>query len=532
MCLRPGWVLSLSAFTFLGAPAHGVSLDVFAYTGMEVDVPGQDLRIDRLRPFTSIGFKSAPVINAHGDVAFWSKLEQNPSGSTFGDAVWSFSDGVMTPLAYAGQAVPGVTGGTYDTDLSRRVIIDNGGQVAFGSEIDIPGDTVRGIQVGDASGVRTVVYEGQPFSSVLPPVPVGYEFLSVGSGLNFLAPFSGDEFVMNGNRAAFGGRLTDSTGVGADLFPELFVERDAGLTLMTPGNFFPSSQVGAVTPTGEAMFRTSIDPGEDPIFSAIVSFTGDVSITAQSGSDAGGDISFTNFSAHPGFNLAGNAAFSASFSDLPASDTGVFKSLDPDGIVATEGIVAAGTPDLSGDGVPDFLFTNFSGKTPLINANGKVVFKHTARTPDNSLSRTGLWSDRSGPLTALEAIAFQGDQAVGLPAGTVWTQIAFNGTDEHVVINANNDIAFLAQARAPGGPILNGLWAEFNGVLELVAVTGQTVNLPDGSSFEITSLDFMGGSGNQDGRPSGFSDNNREGRTVRCRVRVFRPQSWRNRERR
>jgi hypothetical protein len=41
----------------------------------------------------------------------------------------------------------------------------------------------------------------------------------------------------------------------------------------------------------------------------------------------------------------------------------------------------------------------------------------------------------------------------------------------------------------------------------LIARTGDTVRLPDGSTVTIQALQFAGGSGNEDGRPSGFSDN-------------------------
>ena len=498
-------------------PGSAQALEVIAYPGLEVPESGQSLEISRVRPSSSFGFRSAPVINASGEVAFWANLRQT-SGSSFGDSIWTYTGGTLAPVALTGDAVPGMAGATLDDNISRRVLIDSAGNVAYGPQVNTTSGTVKGIFVGGATPDRVAVIEGQTVPQVDPLSPAfGYVFESIGFGTNFLNPYTGEEFVFNANNVGFQGSIGDPNNAGPDFTNALYIERPTGgagptgLELIARNgfdtSFIPSSEVLAIKPNGEALFRTNISPGGgDPSFNAIVTYTADISFEAQTGSGAGGDISFTSL-AQPNINAAGNTVFAARFSDLTASDSGLFKTNDPDGIIATEGIVAAGAPDLSGDGVPDFTFNDFISVRGIINANGHVLFRQSARTPDGSLSVTGLWSDRTGGLTSLDPIAFHGDQAPGLPEGTVFTQLALNGVETGAVINANDDVAFLAQAQAPGGPIINGLWAEKDGVLELVAATGQTIDLPDGGSLVITTLDFAGGSGNQDGRPSGFSDN-------------------------
>ncbi len=492
---------------------------VIAYTGMPVSVPGEDLRIDRLAPPTSIGFNAAPVINASGEVAFWSTLEDISGSPGFGDAIWSYANGTMTPVAYAGQAIPGATAGTYDAFMGRRVILDNAGNIAFGSQVDLTaGGTVLGIFVKEKNGgVRKTVLEGDTVPQVDPLSPAfGYEFGSLGFNTNFLAPYNGEQYVFNGNNVGFSSLISNPSGPG-QFNPALYVERPGfsptGLDLIARSgsdtDFIPSPRVVGISENTEAIFRTFIKAIDDnPSFNAIATYNqANISFIAQTGSEAGGDTSFTTVSSYPGFNNAGQAAFSAKFSDLLASDSGLFKSQDPNGIIATEGIIAAGAPDLNNDGTIDFVFNDFGSTDVLLNGNGKTLFVQTARTPDGSQQVTGMWSDRTGTLTSLDPIAFIGDQAPGLPAGTEFINLAFNSVEQYAVLNGNNEVAFVSQARDGTGPITTGLWAEVDGVLTLIAATGQSLDLPDGSTVTITNINFMGGSGNQDGRPSGFSDN-------------------------
>ncbi|XAM00625.1 PEP-CTERM sorting domain-containing protein [Phycisphaeraceae bacterium D3-23] len=495
-CLAGGFGSRLIAFTDEAAPGvPGMEFSTF-------DAPNQ------------FDIYAAPVINAAGDLAFWANL--NPvGGGGGGNAIFFEHNGVITPLAVAGQSVPTISGATYDTVLGRRLIIDHAGGVAFNIQYDHAGGTDQAIMVGGAVPLRTAVHVGQ---TVPQPDPVslvfGWEFSSLGFGVNFLNPYNGEQFVYNGDRIAFQAAITNPDGPGT--LQGVWTERPLGGGTPTglgvvarsgaDTDFNPSDQLG-ISASGEVMFVTSVSPGDGGAFSAIATYTNDISYIAQTGSGAGGDISFTGISGLPGFNQAGQAAFVAGFSDLPDSNTGIFKSDDPNGIIATEGIIANGTPDLSGDGVPDFTFNNFGGgSAPLLNAQGNTVFWASASTPDNSLSRSGLWTDRTGTLTSLQPVALNGDPVPGLEAGTTFSNIAFTNIN-NVVINANDDVAFFAQFRRPDNSLDSGLFAEVDGVLQLIAATGEEWAVPGGITRTISEISFLGGSGNQDGRTSGFSDN-------------------------
>ncbi len=455
---------------------------------------------------------AAPVINAAGDLAFWANLNPIGGGAT-GNAIFFEQNGVITPLAVAGQSIPTMHGATYDSVLGRRLIIDHAGGVAFNIQFDHAGGTDQAIMVGGAVPLRTAVYVGQTVPQPDPQSLVfGWEFSSLGAGVNFINPYNGEQFVFNGNQVAFQASITNPDGPGS--LQGIWTERPlggppTGLGVVARSgadtDFNPQDTL-SISPIGEVMFLSSVSPGDGGTFNAIATYTNDISYIAQSGSDAGGDITFTGFSGLPGFNQAGQAAFVAGFSDLPDSNSGIFKSNDPNGIIATEGIIANGTPDLSGDGVPDFTFNHFgSGSAPLLNAQGNTVFWARASTPDNSLSHTGLWTDRTGTLTSLQPIALDGDQVPGLAPGTTFNNIALANIN-NVVINANDDVAFYAQIRRPDNSLDFGLFAEVDGVLQLIVATGESWTLPGGETRTITEISFLGGSGNQDGRTSGFSD--------------------------
>ncbi len=523
----------------------GAAYDVLLHSGQALTIPGRPdlpaLEVRQVLPPSPLSFAGGPSLNAAGHAAATVRLQET-TGASFGDGVfWFDTDGTLVPIALANDLVPGQPAGvTYDQFLGRRLILDASGNLAFGSQWERTGTTAldTAIQVytngGQNAGVRTVVRdsptEPQPIGDNDPVSPtVGYEFTALnGAVVNAY----GSRYVFNSNRLAFGSMISPPSGQSGGTFNALYRETNAAgppnspasaVTLLarngTGSTFIPSSEVNALNANSLSAFRTTIfpNPPSPSSFSALVTFFNDVSIEVQSGSDAGGDISFSNLSNRFGFNNAGQVAFTARFSDLTASDSGVFKSLDPDGIVATEGIVAAGTPDLGSpqgvgipDGVPDFVFQDFAGfpDDPLINGNGTVVFRNNARTPDGSQQVTGLWTDRSGPLTALDLVALTGQQAPGLPDGFTFTQIANNGVHRDVVINGNDDIAFVAQFMTTDGRLRTGLWAEHNGELELVVAQDfSQVQNPDGSVFRVEGFGFLGGSGNQDGRPSGFSDN-------------------------
>ncbi|MEM1445467.1 MAG: choice-of-anchor tandem repeat NxxGxxAF-containing protein [Planctomycetota bacterium] len=531
-----------------GSTALATAFDVLMYSGQEITIPGRPdlptLRVRQVLPPSQIGFQGGPALNNAGQLAFTARMADAAAtgGQTIGDAVFHLDSASATPslVALANDPVPGqAVGVTYDQILGRRLILDDAGRLAFGAQWERAGTFAvdPAIQVYTPAnlpdaGVRIVARDSttdpliHPDNDPLSPV-FGYELTSLNGAV--VTPYV-SRFVFNDNRVAFGAGFNAPSGT-IGTFSGLYREVNRGgdgpntnssLRLMarngTGSSFIPAPEVTALNNNALSAFRTSIQPNpNEGFFSALVTFFNDVSIEVQTGSDAGGDISFSGLTTRFGFNNSNQSAFRAGFTDLPDSDGGIFKTLDPQGIIASNGIVAAGTPDLGGaqglgipDGVPDFVFRNLqSGFAPLLNDAGDVVFEAIARTPDNTQSVRGLWSSRTGTLTGLDPIALVGDQAPGLPDGYTIFDFGLNaGTDQNVALNNNGDIAFLGTYESPTGQRGAALWAEHNGELKLIAADDFTqINLPDGSSFIAQGFGFFGGSGNEDGRPSSWSDN-------------------------
>lgn len=524
-----GGALAVAAST----PSTALALPsrIIAYTGGPV--PGMPDRV--ISGFGGTGLFAPPVLNASGEVAFWSNLSD--PGSQFGGTgvIWSTAPGQLAPVAMEGTSAP--SGGTY-TSFSRRLLLDDAGHVAFGGVVD---GTDLALFAQGSDGLRTVVREGQivPQSDPISPV-FGYEFTSLGA--NFGTVYNGNPYVFNGGRVAFGanaaspddpgsgiGPVTGIWGERPTIFPRELqvIVRDGEDTDFSVST---GSQPSAMNGLGETFLHVNtVAPNPDnpdvmvPIQAIVADTYGGFVFVAQTDADAGGDASITSLGNHPGVNDAGNVAFQTRFNDLGGSDdSGIFKQFPgggPAGVVVTEGAVAPGTDDINGDGTPDFVFGDLAannGASPLINANGNVAFEATVAHPNNTEAHSVIYTDRDGGLLQLDLVAEQFDEAPGLPQGSIFTSLAPLGPNS-IVINDDDAVAFQANFETPGGSEGTGIWVDRDGVLILAAkavnqtgsdgLTGDVFTLPDGTTTTASFLQFAGGSGNQDGRPSGFGDN-------------------------
>jgi hypothetical protein len=231
-------------------------------------------------------------------------------------------------------------------------------------------------------------------------------------------------------------------------------------------------------------------------------------------------VNFSALGVIPSINpYCARLAFTARVSDEPADqDTGIFAQILADASPAAfEGSVAAGLPDLSGDGIADFLFSDFLTVEPLMNGRGVVVFKQRAATPDQSQQFTGIWV--FDPFGQLQLVARTGAQAPGLPPGTEFTAVA---PFENMVLNNRDQLAFTADFETADGTTGRGLWMWDGERASLLIksdpdptpgamVQPDTIPLPDGSTMTSNILVFSGGNGSAgaahgSGRLSGFSD--------------------------
>ncbi len=160
------------------------------------------------------------------------------------------------------------------------------------------------------------------------------------------------------------------------------------------------------------------------------------------------------------------------------------------------------SPVRSGDsapGAPGLTFgRGFAGVT--INGAGEIAFRNI---PDGgSDAGYGIWiADADG---TVRPIAVPGATSPG-------TSGVFASAGEPV-LNARGQIAFTASLSGPGVHSGNdsGIWAtDDRGLLQLIAREGSPLMAGEGDVTNlgtITDLFFRGGSGNQDGRASGFND--------------------------
>src|SRR5262249_50319876 len=116
-------------------------------------------------------------------------------------------------------------------------------------------------------------------------------------------------------------------------------------------------------------------------------------------------------------------------------------------------------------------------------------------------AKGSIYAERGGSLVV---IARAGDHAPGTSFGTT-----FQALDASPVINASGRVAFAASLSGPGvtqNANDRGIWAETDAGLALIARTGDPYDVTKDDRRTISSLSFIGGSGQQDGRPSGFND--------------------------
>ncbi|NOZ38619.1 MAG: hypothetical protein GXP24_00150 [Planctomycetes bacterium] len=225
---------------------------------------------------------------------------------------------------------------------------------------------------------------------------------------------------------------------------------------------------------------------------------GSLALIAREGSSAPGTSEkFRNIGATV-VNDAGQTAFIGSLT----TSTGSFftnRGIWSEGggslaLVARDGMAAPGTGSR---------FFGFGNQTPVLNGVGQVAFQgFLLGFGTNSSDNSGIWSTGRGSLALL---ARAGNEAPGtdvdfasfariMPVLNVANQTAFLGNLTGSDVNSNND---------------RGIWAEdLSGVLTLIAREGDLLDVDGGPGKDfrtIRSLTFVGNSGNEDGRRSGFN---------------------------
>ena len=510
------------------ASEPAVPYEVIAYEGM--DAPGQPAGV----VLGTLDDEAPPTINQRGEVAFHAELEDTTDSFALGtDGIWTQGTGSLEIVAVDATAPPGIGNpAAFFDGLGERVLIDDTGHTAFNARWqDGEGNFEQGIWAVDAEGnVRNVAHTGMP----APGAPSQHRFEGFETPSLFLE-FDRYRFLLGGGRVAFHADHVDDSHLEEPMSgstegnwsegPNFDARQLSALAVRDVGAFGDIYPVSAINGLGRTVFRAQNfvdDDNPDNDFDAIWDEAGGtVLVVARSNTGDEGDFSFEHFSHNPSISDGGQSAFTATFEAPGDENSGIFKQQPQTaGGIAFEGTVAPGLSDLSGDGTPDFLFDHFGSDAGLVtNAGGTVAFFATASTPDNSLQRGGIWTDAGGSLTL---VAKEGMAAPGLPAGTVIDRLDLQSK---MVLNARDQIVYVGNFEAPDGTDGQGLWLWEDGETKLLLksdfdepgpeadVQADTFQLPNGETLLLSRFGFAAGgnaqvgSGNADGRPSGFSDN-------------------------
>jgi hypothetical protein len=405
-------------------------------------------------------FSSSTVsLNAAGDAAFAAVAiggDRPLDGTFYPRGVWAADGGEFQMFGRGGDPAPGTLDDVYFEGITSGdratygILFNDAGHTAFrtglsGAGIDPEND--EGIWRHDAGGLSLVAREEDPVAGAPPEVKfsgIGLPVMNAAGRLAFYATIAGPGVTDASDNVIW----TDSRGMA-----ELAVRE---------GQHAPG------TPTG-------------------VAFAG----LAQTSINASGQLAFPA-------TLRGPAGAGV----LSTNDTGVWAGN------ATAQRMVVREDDPAPGFVGDVKFSDLFVR-PVINAEGETAFRTFLRGASVTLfNDESLWSEGAGALTP---VAREGDRAPGTPDGVVFGRGTVGGFDafDEVVLNATGQMAFLGFVTGPDvfGSNDRGIWAQDrNGVLHLIAREGDALTIAPGVERTIDRLEFLAGSGNGDGRGSGFND--------------------------
>jgi len=230
---------------------------------------------------------------------------------------------------------------------------------------------------------------------------------------------------------------------------------------------------------------------------------GSVRMVARKGKQApsiANDVSFNSFYYVTSTDSAGRVLFRAQL----AGD-GINKENDDsiwigDGdsltLIAREGSPAPGTPE--GLNFGGFDRGAGVGRDLMMNASGKIAFTGflTDQNGADVLGK-GIWTVNHGEV---ELLIRTGGHAPGTPSGTTLQDIS------RLSMNALGQVAFIGRLESSSVSNNYGIWAQDQaGVVRRIAQTGDLLEVAPNDFRTITYLGLLQGSGDSQGRPSGFN---------------------------
>jgi len=418
--------------------------------------------------------------------------------------------GDFTVIAFEGQQAPGRPAGVVFGDNFGIPVVNAQGRIAFRAQLirNSSHDSIwvfdpdSGLQAfaTDDLTVRRVAQTGME----LPNAAAGNSVTQLTS--NFSSPFT-QTWMFNAGRLAMRVQGVANGDPDGNTISGVWSERpfpaDRQLQVIArtgvDSSFNTISRI-STNRLAETILTANFDPGPGERARAGVwseAAGGALTLVAEAAPDAGGDIDFNTFGI-VGINTNGQGVFQAAFTTPNGIFTnGVFLQFFESSFPVI--VNAQSAPGLAG-----FEFLN--PRTDIVGGGGQVAINASAvPSAGGSPGVRGLWAFRN---SGLEAVAITGNPAPGIEGGLVFN---IGGNDFfEPVINREADLAFLAQLLDDTGTgVGDGIWAECDGVLGKVVALGDEIALPDGESIvlsEAGGLRLFGRTGNEDGRPSGFSD--------------------------
>ncbi len=228
-----------------------------------------------------------------------------------------------------------------------------------------------------------------------------------------------------------------------------------------------------------------------------------------------GHVFRLTYSFNPDINNKGEIAFFGGVkeeSHKESDSVRAYMVLDPEDVLRV--VAASGTqaPGMA----PGVKFGFNSAPGPFIGGGGDVVFCSNVGDSRRDY-RFGIWAERD---RTLGLVAVYGDDAPGTDGAVFGVPELEDGKATNVgaenpfgvlAINANGQIAFSATLSHSLANVTDendqGIWAEqMDRTLRLIVREGDEIEVAANDVRQVQTLQFVGSTGNEDGRASGFNN--------------------------
>jgi hypothetical protein len=381
--------------------------------------------------------------NDSARTAFWASTSSGAEGFWVADPL----SGVRL-IAKKGDLAPG-TSATFNRLANTVPAVNDHGDVAFRSTLNVSGDNGVVHRFSDSAGLEFIVKEDSP----VPGSSIGQNYFQAGY----------DGVVLDGGGAVY---------FKSSLTPPL-------------NSSFSGEGIGVGRPSQPSQLllqngnqAAGLSPGA--LWSSLFPF--------ETAANSAGQIAFASV-------ISGTGVTSGS------NDIGLWVGIpDSLSLVVRRGDQVAG---MATGVVFDQLYS------PEINAHGLVAFRATMRGPGiTSSNDEAVWIEM--PDRSLRMVAREGQRPPGAPAGVTFGDYGF-GVFNDILMNERGQIAFTGEVKGqptPGNQNENGIWAtDLNGNLELIVLSGQPFRTTSGSTRSHGYVQLAGGTGGDEGYGAGLSDN-------------------------